>query len=113
MNFSEDEGVILPDINHRSTVAEQIYREILLVLLGGRSQIQVRLEGGFHDTYRLPRPEQLLDFVSFRENNESPPGEIQTTAKILLPPLREPPNSLARNYICYELPYTFQRRDDE
>lgn len=113
MYSPEHEGVILPDISARQIVAEDI-RHSMLTALGGKSQIQKQLPGGFYDTYHLPHASQLLDFVSFREDPESPPGHVQTTANILLPPLREPPNSLASwNYLQYKLSYLFTRQEEQ
>lgn len=113
MYSSEHEGMILPDINARKIVAEDIYHK-MLITLGGKSQIQKQLPGGFYETYHLPHTSQLLDFVSFREDPESPPRHIQTTANILLPPLREPPNSLASwNYLQYKLSYLFMRQEEQ
>ena len=100
-------SIVLPSEDRRIAFAQHVYREILLIILQGNSLIQyTNEETGEVQTFRLPPPENILDFVQFRCTGRKVDGNIEAHVKVLLPAMTDGSEDVS-DYLACELTYFF------
>ncbi len=83
--FGEFPGqIMVPELGNRPGFSENMHQVILHNVLGGAQMIRARI-GGVIRFFRLPKPEQIMDFVSIRDVGKRMRGGIAAEVHVLIP----------------------------
>jgi hypothetical protein len=73
-----------PELSNRAAFARNMHQVIVHNVLGGTQIFQARIAGVMR-FFRLPAPEQIMDFVSIRDVGQRGHGGILAQVHVLIP----------------------------